>query len=181
MIEPIYFLYGSMGFAVVALLLNIRFKLPKRIFLFLAVLIVVLSCWVAMDKPKASRDFFKNARVTPVKDFLVAEDVSLKPGVNDFPVSFEGSWNEFCGVAYFLNSKEPIEENRYSNCIITLRRPDESFLSWSGTYFSRERSGFIFIFPEKIDPKSISVLRIFLKGDSPLPLKSISGQKIFKE
>lgn len=181
MIEPIYFLYGSMVVAVVALLLNIKFRLPKKIFLFLAVLIVVLSCWTAMENPKKGVVYWQKTKELARKDFIVAENVLLKPGVNDFPVVFDGSGDEFCGIAYFLNLKNPVEKERCSNCIITLRRLDESFLNWSGTYFSSERCGFVFLFPDKVDPKSIALLRIFLKGDSCLSLKSISGQKILKE
>ena len=38
---PVYFLYGILALAVLALIVNIRFKLPKKVFLGLAVAILV--------------------------------------------------------------------------------------------------------------------------------------------
>lgn len=174
---PVYFLYGILALAVLALIVNIRFKLPKKLFLGLAVAILVFMCWFAMESPKPSPTLPQTLRGPLVS--LICGRTSLSPGENRFPLSFD----EPCrGASYLLDiasGKGDIpEEASPLDFSFVLCSADNDVLECSAVYFSGKALKAVFVFPENFDSRAVRFLKIVWSSASPLDLEKISEEKI---
>ncbi len=175
--NPVYFLYGILALAVLALIVNIRFKLPKKLFLGFAVTILVFVCWFAMESPKASSVLPKMSQGPVVS--LVCGRTILNPGENRFPLSFAGPCK---GVRYLLDFSagkgDVSEEDLPSAFSFVLCSEESDLLKCSATYFSGKSLKAIFVFPEGFDFRAIRFLKVVRNAKSPLDLEQISEEKI---
>lgn len=174
---PVYFLYGILALAVLALIVNIRFKLPKKVFLGLAVAILVSMCWFAMEPPKPSLTLPQTLRGPHVS--LICGRTSLSPGENCFPLFFD----EPCkGASYSLDfasgqgdvsaEASPLEFS------FVLCSSGNDVLKCSAVYFSGKALKAIFVFPKDLDLRTIRFLKVVRNAESPLDLEKISEEKI---
>lgn len=175
--NPAYFLYGVLAFAALALIVNIRFKLPKRLFLVLAVTILVFTCWFAMETPKSPVALPQSPQAPVVS--LVCARTALNPVENRFPVSF----SEPCkGVRYSLDfvagQGDVSEELSPLEFSFELCSADNVVLKCSAAYFSGKALKAIFVFPENFDSRMIRFLKVVRNAESPLDLEKISEEKI---
>lgn len=180
MFPPIYFLYGLFALAALALLINIRFKLPKKIFLFLVVSIVVATCWVAMNLSRESVDMEIRTDSRRVVTSLIAEDVILSSGCNEFPLAYVGFAQSCKGATYSLNFGA--EQGRESDILkysAELCTSDKESIACDGVYRTAEGLKYVFVFPPEFDFKKIVFLRINCKESEPLRVKSISEDRVF--
>ncbi len=175
--NPAYFLYGVLAFAALALIVNIRFKLPKRLFLVLAVTILVFTCWFAMETPKSPVALPQSSQ-GPVVSHVCAR-TTLNPGENRFLLSFIESCK---GVRYSLdfateqgNAPEETSPLEFS---FELCSADGDILKCSAIYFSGKTLKVVFVFPENFDSRMIRFLKVVRNAESPLDLEKISEEKI---
>lgn len=180
MFAPVYFLYGVLLFAVVALLVNIYVKLPKNVFGFLAVFTLVAICWTIMGKPEKVTVSRPLAPLQAPVISVLAESVSLHSGANNFPLSFVALPGKCKGATYSLNfDAEQGDTVNHLNCVATLRGIDGSALEASAVY-SRERSlSFVFMFPYNLEVTKIDCLSFVCSAGTNLNVRSISEEKIF--
>ncbi|MBR5623275.1 MAG: hypothetical protein IKW49_08835 [Opitutales bacterium] len=173
----VYFLYGILALAVLALIVNIRFKLPKKLFLGLAVAILVFMCWFAMESPKPSPTLPQTPREPLVS--LVSEHAILNPGENRFPLSINEPCKGASYLLYFASGKGDIpEEASPLDFSFVLCSADNDVLECSAVYFSGKALKAVFVFPENFDSQAVRFLKIVWNSVSPLDLEKISEEKI---
>ena len=175
---PVYFLYGILALAVLALIVNIRFKLPKKLFLGLAVAILVFMCWFAMESPKPSPTLPQTPREPLVS--LVSEHAILNPGENRFPLSFAESCKGATYSLDFVSGQEDkiLEDAFYLQCSFVLCSASNKAFECSAVYFSGNALKAVFVFPENFDSQAVRFLKIVWNSVSPLDLEKISEEKI---
>lgn len=197
MISPINFLYGLFVIAVLMLLINVRFKVPKKFFVFIVVLILTTTCWVAMDFRKTTtrqgisfRDSLSEIDAgimsqppipRRIESKIISENISLERGENKLPVSFEGVSERCKGVTYLLNFVLGQGENleNFSDCLLTIHISDTEYLECSAVSFSNNEIRYVFVFPQTFDFMKISFLRLVCNSGAVLNLKTISEERIF--
>lgn len=178
MISPIYMLYGAFALAVCALLINVRVKLPKKIFLFLAVSILVLTCWVAMERPQISSSSAARSRSTDTT--ILRENVLLDPGINEIPLLFDEGDAACTGVVYSLFfAPEQGENFKKNSSSVSLLAKDGSVAKCAAFFFDGNALKTVFVFPPEFDCRKISFLRIVCGSDAPLYLTQIREEKNF--
>lgn len=178
MIASVYFLYVLFAVATLALIINVRFRLPKKVFGFLAVLILVTTCWIAMNPPKEIPSPLLHSRSVLTR--IIAENVVLNTGENCFPLSFEDLVPSCVGVSYLLEFEvgQGEESLNYSDYSLTLHASEESYLDCSALSFTGNTLRCVFVFPKEFDIRKISFLKLVCKSDANLNLRIILEEKI---
>lgn len=179
MLPPTYFLYGVFTLAALALLVNIRVKLPKKIFLFLAVLTVVATCWVAMNPFREVADPMPQSSYRKTISAFIAESVVLVPGINEFSLSFQNSDVSCNGVSYSLIFEAEQGDIHHSDCSISIKCTDGGDLKPSAFLFSGNTLKIVFVFSSGFDCRKISLLEVVCKTNVPLNLRSLTEEKVF--
>lgn len=162
-----------------ALLVNIRFKLPKKVFLLISVLTVVATSWVAMNPSRGTSYQKTHSCSRNAVSSLIAEYPVLNPGVNEFPLSFH-TFDDSCkGANYSLSFLAGQGESEYPDCIVILRTEAGECIDCAAYSFAGNVLKSVFVFPPEFDYRKIAVLKIVCKVNLPLKLESITEEKIF--
>ncbi|MBR6797584.1 MAG: hypothetical protein IKM45_02700 [Opitutales bacterium] len=162
--DSFYLVLVLCGVAVMALLLNIRKKLPKYIFVFLSVSIIVSVSWYTMD----SGEGMKNDSVDTEKELFVfaevSKNISADPGKTkiSIPAVVSGKRNLDCiRMAFSLDSKNLTEQTFIEKTDFLLLSSDGTLLPASSIQFVKEEST---RFPENFILKAFFVLPENLKS-----------------
>lgn len=174
MISPIHFLWGLLAVAVIALIVNLKFKLPKKLFLAIIVMTVVTVCWVAMEGDGSKTPRVKQ-QANPIK--VLAEQGSFNPGENDFSIvdkNFLCS-NFCCSVVLQVSKDYVVNPTNYEG---SLHFSNGESIKNSGAYLSNKEIKFIFVVPERMSMKEVAFLRVSLNVDSPVAFSQIFLENI---
>lgn len=179
MIDSVHFLYILFGIAAVVLIVNMRFRLPKKIFVFLALSILLTTCWVAMNPQAAPSATAMPSRGLVTK--ILGENLVLNPGDNRFPLVYEEFSGSCIGVAYLLELEagQGGETVAFPDCVPTLHITDENFIDCSALLFTENALRCVFVFPKDFDFRKISFLKLVCKSNATLNLKRISEERKF--
>lgn len=132
--------------ASIALIVDKFKKLPKKIFLFLAVSIVVSVCWLAFERNSGNKNDPKEEEsVDPVIYVKAAHDVIFNPGETRISLSVlvEGKRKYDC-VRFVMNGKntKATEQLFLEKVKFSLRTKDGTFISPTGILFLKGKSEF---------------------------------------
>lgn len=178
MISPVHFLYVLAVVAIIALIVNFKFKLPKKLFTAIIVMTVVTVCWIAMEGDGNKLETAKVSGNVVRKNPLVPNGV-INPGLND--IAFPKDLKSLSGSTrcYFLEASLPQGAMKNPNTYeASLHFSNGASLPCSGFYFSVHGLKLIFSIPENLSSENISFLRISFKGDTPLKFSKIYEEEI---
>lgn len=162
--DSFYLVLVLCSVAVAALLLNIRKKLPKYVFVFLAVSIIVSVSWYTMDSDRG----LENDSENPEKELFVFAEVSKNIAANpgktkiSIPTIVSGKRNLDCvRMVFSLNDKSLTEQTFIEKTDFLLLSSDGTLLPASGIQFVKEETT---KFPENFILKAFFVLPENLKS-----------------
>lgn len=163
--DPTWVVWGLCIAAVLALLLNLKKKLPKFVFIFFAVAIVVGVSWVALGvkNPGLSSNFSNNAssEKPPLVYFGIANNVAVPAGGETrvaLPVLVSGA-RKFDSVRFLFKAKDAdfTEQAFMEKVDFSLLFADGTLIPASGIVFSESEKSETAAFPEEF------VLKVFFK------------------
>lgn len=177
-----YALLGACVVGVALLTVNLKMKLPKKPFAFMAVLILVLMFALVMEE----RGKVPEAR----KISVPAEDVSEKAaeifsgtfrteqGNNDFPVGGALSRSGLRGAEYVFEFDEGTSLESAVDYDCELLDTDGRVLKCSALVFSGSALRCVFVFPEGFDSGRATTLRLVCGNGSAPTLRRITEREI---
>ena len=180
--EIFYALLGACVVGAALLSVNLKVKLPKKLFAFMAVLILVLMFALVME----DREGVPEAR----KISVLAEGVSDKAseifsgtfragqGNNDFPVGAALSRSGLRGTEYVFEFAAETSPETAADLDCELLDADGRVLKCSGLVFSRGVLKCVFVFPEDFDPRKATTLRLVCGNGSAPTLRRITEREI---
>ncbi len=178
-----WFFMTVLAVAVIALVVNIRFKLPKKIFLALTVLIIVMVMWMALDPgrfriPKIFSDgeSAKGDMLPSIERFkIISGKFDLVQGENNFTFpakKFAGK----DGLTCVIHFSSKIEAESLSHLSFELKGGNGRAVSAAGMQIFEEDC-FVksfFMIPE--GGGDFSELSISNKGEVPISCVSIDAE-----
>lgn len=169
---PEWIVIGFCLCAIVALLLNLKKKLPKAVFMFLAVALVVSVTWYSFEKdakpaPSSSSQKSEDKKVKLVY-FEAAKGVLLSSGKETriaLPIAVSGK-RELDSVRFLFEVKDGTftEQSFLEKVNFSLLFSGESIVPASGIVFAKEEDS---IFPNKF------VLKVFFRTPENIYSKDI--------
>lgn len=177
-----YALFAACVVGIVLLAVNLKVKLPKKLFAFISVLILVLMFALVMEE----REKVPESRKISVPAECASENVSeifsgafrAGQGNNDFSVRVLPSRSCLRGVEYVFEFDAETFHGTAADFDCELLDADGRVLKCSGLVFSRGVLKCVFVFPEGFNPKNAMTLRLICgSGHTPV-LRRITEQKI---
>lgn len=172
-----YVLFAACVVGSVLLAVNLKVKLPKKLFAFIAVLILVLMFALVMED---RGNVFEERTISASGDAgreIFSGPFSLGQGNNDFSVRALCARTDLRIAEYTFEFEEEVSSENASNFDCELRCVDGCVLKCSALVFFEKNLKCVFVFPEGFDLQNAITLRLICGNERMPILKRITERE----